>query len=390
MLLVAQSITDAAADAASSLADAAASFASSTPVPPVPPSPVTPGEHLDLLISKATALLSSFTSFASPYVSSPYAYFVSFSLLLVSTTIFFHLFPPSSIIRHLNWLLDTLWAGPCIVAPDYMDRVYTKKFLAEFESDSLASASPSKSTIGIILVMGAQNAGCHLVYWKLLRELKPRLESKTGCNVVFEINRWCQDGPMSHADKALSSSRFPPSRLGYRFVRRIVGDYIGIPIMFLNHSYAVDSVEASRLRFHKRLLAAGLYSNASVCILAHSMGGPVAYRYLQSYPTTKIDRLISLGSMNHYTNPYCGLKTDPRKGTSPYFPVRCPHLDVLDGDDFLSFPFYQSNHGDDHLPKPDHNHYTRWVEEGWCKGVFAHTGYAHCESFYGAVEAFFS
>lgn len=30
-------------------------------------------------------------------------------------------------------LIDTLWAAPCIVAPDLMDSLYTDKFLKEFE-----------------------------------------------------------------------------------------------------------------------------------------------------------------------------------------------------------------------------------------------------------------
>jgi hypothetical protein len=223
-----------------------------------------------------------------------------------------------------------------------------------------------------------------------MRKMKQRLESKYGVNVVFEINRWAKDGPMDHADKALSPQRFPTEKYKHNFIRRLVGDYVGIPIMFLNHSLAVDSVEASRVRFHKRLAAASLYDDSSIVLFAHSLGGPVAYRYLQKYSTTKVDRVISCGSMNHYANPYAGLKSDAKKNSNPYFPIRCPHLDVLDGADFLAFPFYKTNHEDEHLPKADHSHYTRWIEESWLPIVFAHTGYAHCPSFYNAIEAFFA
>ena len=144
-------------------------------------------------------------------------------------------------------------------------------------------------------------------------KMKQRLESKYGVNVVFEINRWAKDGPMDHADKALSPQRFPTEKYKHNFIRRLVGDYVGIPIMILNHSLAVDSVEASRVRFHKRLAAASLYDDSSIVLFAHSLGGPVAYRYLQKYSTTKVDRVISCGSMNHYANPYAGLKSDAKK-----------------------------------------------------------------------------
>ena len=272
-----------------------------------------------------------------------------------------------------------------------MDRYFTAKFMEEFEEDSLQCSDPSKHTIGIVMIMGAQNAGCHLVYWKLLRSMRRRLESELDCNVVYEINRWARDGAMAHADKGLSSKRFPKKQYKHHYIRRIVGDYIGVPILFLNHDLALDSVEASRRRLEKRLTSANLYVNSSIALFAHSLGGPVAYRYLQAFPDAKVDRVISCGSANHFANPYAGLATDAKKNAKPYFPVRVPHLDVLDGADFLAFPFYQTERGEDaHLPKSDSSHYTSWIEESWSPLVFAHTGYAHCESFYRSVERFFA
>ena len=66
-----------------------------------------------------------------------------------------------------------------------MDKWYTEKFIKEFEEDALRNSDESKKTIGIILVMGAQNAGCHLVYWKLMRKMKQRLEvSRAGVTLT--------------------------------------------------------------------------------------------------------------------------------------------------------------------------------------------------------------
>ena len=79
--------------------------------------------------------------------------------------------------------------------------------------------------------------------------------------------------------------------------------------------------------------------------------------------------------MNHMTN-------NSHSG-EPYYPVRVPHLDVLDGADFLSYPFYSTCNTDKMLPAPDgDDRRTVWIKETWMPFVFAHTGYAHCESFY--------
>ncbi|GMH62192.1 hypothetical protein TrST_g5491 [Triparma strigata] len=297
------------------------------------------------------------------------------------------------VIRHCNWLVDTLWAAPCIVLPEFMDKLYTPKFLKEFEDLGYIKTKERKQrkTIGIVLCMGAQNAGCHLVYWKLMSTLRSILESEHNVNVVFEVNRWCRDGPMSHADDNLSEKRFPKSRLRHLAIRRLVGDYIGVPILFLQSKLATKSLNASVERLEKRLGDAGLYTNSELCIFCHSLGGPVAYRYLQQYKHSNISKIFSVGSMNHYTNALSGLGNSSVPGTSrdePFFPVRVPHLDILDGADFLSFPFYASGEEDTDLPQGDDDHSTKWIKESWLPFVFAHTGYAHCESFYRAVVKF--
>ncbi|GMH74012.1 hypothetical protein TL16_g06344 [Triparma laevis f. inornata] len=179
------------------------------------------------------------------------------------------------VIRHVNWLIDTLWAAPCIVAPDLMDSLYTDKFLKEFEGLDRVTTKERKGrkTIGIVLCMGAQNSGCHLVYWKLMSTLRLHLESHHNVNVVYEINRWCRDGPMSHADDNLSPERFPKDRLKHLTIRRLIGDYIGIPILFLQSKLATKSLNASVERLEKRLGDAGLYTNSELCIFCHSLGG---------------------------------------------------------------------------------------------------------------------
>lgn len=121
--------------------------------------------------------------------------------------------------------------------------------------------------------MGAQNSGCHLVYWKLMSTLRLHLESHHNVNVVYEINRWCRDGPMSHADDNLSPERFPKDRLKHLTIRRLIGDYIGIPILFLQSKLATKSLNASVERLEKRLGDAGLYTNSELCIFCHSLGG---------------------------------------------------------------------------------------------------------------------
>ena len=168
---------------------------------------------------------------------------------------------------------------------------YTAKFLKRFEQEPLRSADKSKHTLGIVLTMGAQNAGCHLVYWTLLDELRRRLNAE-GYNVVFEINRWCRDGPMTHADLAMSPACFPPEQLHHLPIRRLVGDYIGVPILHLNSALATKSLDASVARLESRLTAAGLYTTSSVSLLCHSLGGPVAYRYLQRRTNSNVAKIV--------------------------------------------------------------------------------------------------
>ena len=291
----------------------------------------------------------------------------------------------ASALRHFTWLMDTIWAGPCIVFPDFMDKMHTKRFLKKFEDDTMTELNPLFKTVGIVLVMGAQNAGCHLVYETLMDKLTKKMKKK-GVNVVWEVNRWARDGPMDHADKSLAPKRAPPNRLKFGWIRRLVGDYIGIPILFLGNAQAVISVDKSVHRLAKKL--ATLDGETEITLMCHSLGGPVAYRYLQAYPTANVSKIFTVGSMNHFTNIHAGLGGDSHINQSPFFPVRVPHLDVLDGADFLSFPFYQTHDCDDQLPKGDGEHYTFWIEEKWMPGVFAHTGYAHCRSFYNAVTEF--
>ncbi|GMI24370.1 hypothetical protein TeGR_g4657 [Tetraparma gracilis] len=319
------------------------------------------------------APLLRFLSSVYPYPLVPfYAAFV-FSLLVV-----FFLTPgPACIRRHCAWLLDTLWAGPAILFPSAMDHRYTPAFLREFSTAPLSSLDPNKRTVALVLVMGAQNRGCHLVYWHLLRQIRSRLEREHGVNVVVELNRWALDGPQDHADASLDHPK-----LRMTFIRRLLADYIGVPISHLFATAPLASVEKSVCSARGKVLSRlGADHDVTTVLLAHSLGGPICYRYLQQHPRSLVDKVLSIGAMNHFTNPVLA-------GAKPFHPVRVPHLDIVDAADFLAFPFYRDPDTDSALPPPDARHFTWWLSETWAPAVFAHTGYAHCESFYEAAVAF--
>ena len=160
-------------DSAAELVESAFCFVSS-----YPPAPSTSGQHIDYM-------LENLAVFFSTLIDNPNLVPALATTFFLTTAAFFLIVPLSSLKRHVSWLIDTLWAGPCIVVPDLMDKWYTEKFIKEFEEDALRNSDESKKTIGIILVMGAQNAGCHLVYWKLMRKMKQRLEvSRAGVTLT--------------------------------------------------------------------------------------------------------------------------------------------------------------------------------------------------------------
>ena len=215
------------------------------------------------------------------------------------------------------------------------------------------------------------------MYWHLLSTLKRRLEAAHNVNVVFELNRWCLDGPNAHADAALSHPR-----LRKTVVRRLLADYIGVPITHLFSRAPLASLDASVRSLKSKVEGKmGADHDLTTVLLAHSLGGPLAYRYLQQYPNTAVNKVLSFGAMNHFTNPVLA-------GGKPFHPVPRPHLDVLDPSDFLAFPFYADPGSTQDLPEPDADHFTLWTSEPWLPVVFAHTVYAHAESFYEAAAEF--
>lgn len=146
-----QSVADSAADFVDSAAEMVESTFSSISYEETPV-PSTPGQHLDYILEKSSEFLTTLINSSNLVPALTMAFFLT-------TAAFFSIVPFSSLKRHVSWLLDTLWAGPCIICPEFWDSLYTKKFIKEFEEDALANADPNKKTIGIILVMGAQNAG---------------------------------------------------------------------------------------------------------------------------------------------------------------------------------------------------------------------------------------
>jgi len=239
---------------------------------------------------------------------------------------------------------------------------------------------------------------------------------------------------MAHADLNMTSTK----KLKFVWLRRLIGDYVGVPVMHLFEDCAVNSVDESVKSLEKRLKGGGC-SNFEIGLVAHSLGGPVCYRYLKKFKSRSIKCVLTVGSMNHMANPNCGLDVggtprvllgnngpSPQKNTQsvdkntnnnasptnkrgsfdnsgyfkkwtnfstgpePFFPVRVPHLDVLDAADFLAFPFYKTSPDETTLVEGDASHRTFWLTESWMPWVFAHTGYYWAESFYENVVNFLS
>jgi len=92
--------------------------------------------------------------------------------------------------------------------------------------------------------------------------------------------------PMEHARTNLSVSK----NMNFMWLRRLIGDYVGIPVLFLYNECNLVSLNKSVTRLEERISKhfVGTTPNYEIGLCCHSLGGPVAYRFLQKNRNRKI------------------------------------------------------------------------------------------------------
>lgn len=87
------------------------------------------------------------------------------------------------------WAYDVVFSTFYILFPKLSNRLFTKSFLEKFETIP-KSASKSQKVLGLVLVMGAQNEGCHLTYYRMMDKINRKMKLQHNITVVWEVNRW--------------------------------------------------------------------------------------------------------------------------------------------------------------------------------------------------------
>lgn len=76
----------------------------------------------------------------------------------------------------------------------------------------------------------------------------------------------------------------------------------GYPVATINLEPPLGGIDTFAERLHTRIRGLQPSGEQPICIVAHSMGGLVARRYLQRHGTAGIVRLVTLGSPHHGTD----------------------------------------------------------------------------------------
>ena len=119
------------------------------------------------------------------WIDDAYLFAASFALLVL---LFLSPFP-MYVYRHIMWAYDVVFSTFYILFPKLSNRLFTKSFLEKFETIP-KSASKSQKVLGLVLVMGAQNEGCHLTYYRMMDKINRKMKLQHNITVVWEVNRW--------------------------------------------------------------------------------------------------------------------------------------------------------------------------------------------------------
>jgi len=102
---------------------------------------------------------------------------------------------PNYLWRHVYYSYDMLWAIFYIAFPKTSDKLFTDEFLKTYETIPRDNAQIKKGKgriLGLVLVQGAQNSGCHLSYSRLMQRITRRMKDEKNITVVWEVNRWAR------------------------------------------------------------------------------------------------------------------------------------------------------------------------------------------------------